>query len=280
MEKCLNPGESCPSIIVTPPATRQLFLAEESPREELDTSVTRISFKSKRHFHFTGEYSMLHAVHFAPPSLRARVFLCLVVGLTAISGTAWGGKYNSQLSPGDKSPSFSELEGTDGKKHSLAELEDAEVVVLFFTCNSCPYAVDVEDRVLELAKSPAVTAGKCALVAIGSNTIEADSLEAMKKKAQEKGFPFLYLYDSTQQVAKSFGASRTPEFFVFDKERKLVYQGAFDDSPDGKMVKAKYVEQAVTDTLGGKTPVVQETIPVGCAVRYLKMRGGKGAAKK
>lgn len=197
----------------------------------------------------------------------------------AFYSTASAGKFNSVLSPGDKAPDFSELEGVDGKKHSLQEVADFDAVVIVFTCNSCPYAVDLEDRLIQLAKVFGASGKKCAVIAIGSNTIPADSLEAMTVKAKEKGFPFWYLYDATQKVAKDFGATRTPEVFVLNKERKLVYQGMFDNSPDGKNVTTKYVEQAVNDTLAGKIPATQETAPVGCLIRFAKNRGDRGKAK-
>lgn len=207
-------------------------------------------------------------------SFRTYFFSVLaVIGALGIPVSAMAGKFNPVLSPGDSAPAFAGLEGVDGKKHSLEDFSKAEVIVLAFTCNSCPYAVDLEDRLIALSKEFETTPDKCVLVAIGSNTIPADALEAMTQKAKEKKFPFVYLHDASQKVAKDFGATRTPEIFVFNKERKLVYQGMFDDSPDGKKVTISYVKQAVTETLAGKTPAVQETAPVGCLIRFAKTRG-------
>ncbi|MGV3609192.1 MAG: thioredoxin family protein [Planctomycetaceae bacterium] len=195
-------------------------------------------------------------------------FLALGLPLSAMAG-----KFNTVLSPGDSAPAFAGLEGVDGKKYALEDFSKAEVIVLAFTCNSCPYAVDLEDRLIALSKEFEANPDKCVLVAIGSNTIPADALEAMTQKAKEKKFPFVYVHDASQKVAKEYGATRTPEVFVFNKERKLVYQGMFDDSPDGKKVTIPYVKQAVTDTLAGKSPTVQETAPVGCLIRFAKTRG-------
>ena len=88
---------------------------------------------------------------------------------------------------------------------------------------------------------------------------------------------FPYLLDPAQKIVKDFGAVRTPEFFVFNKDRKLVYQGNFDDSPEGKKITKHYVEDAVAAALAGKNPAVEETAPIGCMVRYVRMRP---AAKK
>jgi peroxiredoxin len=202
---------------------------------------------------------------------RATCLLSLA-WVVCLATIGWAGKYNQQLSIGDTAPGWKELEGTDGKKHALADLADKEVVVICFTCNTCPYAVDYEDRLIALAKRFAAEGNKCALVAINANKVKDDLLPAMEERAKAKGFNFPYLHDATQQVAKSFGATYTPEFVVLNKERKVVYLGAMDDSPDGKNVTKKYVEQAVAAALAGKRPDMTETPAVGCAVRYVRER--------
>ena len=198
----------------------------------------------------------------------------LAVLLTAcLAAAAFGGKYNKTLSIGDAAPDFNNLEGVDGKTHSLADLKDKEVVVLCFTCNTCPYAVDYEDRLIALAKKFESEGGKAALVAINPNLVKDDLLPTMQERAKKKGFNFPYLHDaSKQQVAKSYGATYTPEFVVLNKERKVAYLGAMDDSPDGKKVTKKYVEDAVAAALAGKSPAVTETPAVGCAVRWVRER--------
>jgi peroxiredoxin len=190
----------------------------------------------------------------------------------AVATVSWGGKYNKQLNIGDPAPEWKGLEGTDGQKHSLADLAGKEVVVVCFTCNTCPYAVDCEDRLIALAKKFAAEGNKCSLVAINANKVKDDLLPAMQERAQRKGFNFPYLHDETQQTAKSYGATFTPEFVVLNKDRKVVYLGAMDDSPDGKKITKRYVEDAVAAALIGKLPEVTETPAVGCAVRYVKDR--------
>jgi peroxiredoxin len=196
----------------------------------------------------------------------------LLLALIASAGTASAGQFNKTLNIGDRAPDWSNLEGTDGKKHSLADFADNDVVVICFTCNTCPYAVDYEDRLVALSKKFATEGGRCALVAINANKVKDDLLPAMEERAKAKGFNFPYLHDETQQVARSYGATFTPEFVVLNKDRKVVYLGAMDDSPDGKNVTKRYVENAINAALAGKLAQTAETPAVGCAVRYVKDR--------
>ena len=189
-----------------------------------------------------------------------------------LAAAALAGTYNKQLSIGDAAPDWKDLVGTDGQKHSLTEFQDKDVLVLCFTCNTCPYAVDYEDRLIELAKKFDVEGNRFALVAINANQVKDDLLPAMQERAKAKGFNFPYLHDETQQVARSYGAMFTPEFIVLNKDRKVVYLGAMDDSPDGKKITKRYVEDAVAAALAGKSPPVAESPAVGCAVRYVRER--------
>jgi peroxiredoxin len=111
-----------------------------------------------------------------------------------------------------------------------------------------------------------------AVVAINSNKIEADLMPAMKKRAEEKSFQFAYLFDEAQQVAKQFGAVRTPEFFVLNKERRIVYMGALDDNTKAESVTKKYLESAIDALTASKPIAVAETAPVGCLIRVERRR--------
>jgi len=195
----------------------------------------------------------------------------LMVCVVSVS-TAWGGKYNAVLSIGDPAPAWKDLEGVDGKRHSLADLADKEVVVVVFTCNSCPVATDYEDRILAFSKKFSGRSGKVALVAINVNTIAEDRLPKMKERAQAKEFDFPYLFDESQQIGKAFGAAFTPEFFVLDKERRVVYMGGMDDSSNVATVKNHYLMPAVEAVLAGEQPATAETTAIGCRVRYAKER--------
>ncbi len=199
--------------------------------------------------------------------------LFLLCGLWGSSpATAVAGKYNAVLNIGDKAPVWTDLEGVDGKRHALADLADKEVVVVVFTCNSCPVATDYEDRILAFSKKYAGKDGKVGLVAINVNTVAEDRLPKMKERAEMKGFDFPYLHDDSQRIGKEFGAAFTPEFFVLDKQRQVVYMGGMDDSSNVDTVKTNYLEPAVVAALAGGRPAMTEAPAIGCRVRYARQR--------
>jgi peroxiredoxin len=189
----------------------------------------------------------------------------LVFGLLFVPG-AMAGKYNAKLRIGDPAPVFKELEGVDGKRYSLDDFKNKDVVVLVITCNHCPVATDYEERIVAFARKYAGPESKLALVAISVSKEEDDSLPKMKARAKQKGFAFPYLIDPTQKIGRELGATVTPEFFVLNKERKVVFMGAMDDDPDEP--KVKYLEPAVDALLKGETPKLAESRPHGCAVQY------------
>jgi len=200
-----------------------------------------------------------------------RLFSLLALPLLALSSSAVAGpgKYNKVLAPGDKAPAWENLEGTDGKKHSLADLKDKEVIVVVFTCNGCPVAKDYEDRIIAFASKYAAPDSKVAFVAINVNTGKEDALPAMKVRAEKKKFGFTYLYDPTQEIARKYGAMFTPEFFVLDKNRTLMYSGAMDDKSPPVEPKSFHLELAVTAVLAGKKPDTTETAAAnGCRIKY------------
>jgi peroxiredoxin len=192
--------------------------------------------------------------------------------LIACSATASAGKYNAVLNIGDAAPAWKDLPGVDGKSHSLADLTGKDVVVVVFTCNSCPVATDYEDRIIAFSKKYAGPAGKVGLVAVCVNTVAEDKLPKLKERAEAKGFDFPYLYDESQAIGKAFGAAFTPEFFVLDKDRKVVFMGGMDDSSSVDMVKNHYLEPAVQAALAGKSVEVAEVPAIGCRVRYARQR--------
>lgn len=197
-----------------------------------------------------------------------RIGWASLLSLTALCAHA--GEFNEVLSIGDKAPAWKDLPGTDGKTHSLADLQAADVVVVVFTCTSCPTATDYEDRIQALTRKYA--SDHVAVVAICVNRVEADQLPALTKRAGEKKFAFPYLYDESQKIAKDYGAIFTPEFFVLNKDRKVVYMGAMDDATDPASVKIRYVEEAIAAARKGESPATTETIARGCRVRYARER--------
>ncbi len=205
-----------------------------------------------------------------------RMLLCPILFLVVTSAILDAGQFNEKLDIGEKAPAWKDLVGVDGVTHSLADLDDHDVVIVVFTCNSCPYAVDVEDRLIELDREYSEKGVQ--VVAINVNRVDEDLLPAMKEKAETKGFKFPYLYDESQKIAREFGAVYTPEFYVLNRSREVVYMGAMDDSPAGDKVTTRYVALAVDAALTGGEPEVTETPPVGCGVRYVRERRSRRSA--
>lgn len=165
-------------------------------------------------------------------------------------------------------PSFS-LPGVDGRDHSLDDYGVASSLVLVQSCNHCPYVQAWEGRLIAIQQEYAERDVR--IVAISSNDVAShpeDSFEQMQVRARKQGFNFDYLYDESQSVARALGSERTPEVFVFDGGRRLVYHGAIDDSRDETAVTAHYLRDALDAVLAGTVPVVADTPPVGCTVKW------------
>lgn len=174
----------------------------------------------------------------------------------------------STLSLGSKVPDFN-LEATDGNNCSLAAFKGKEAFVVVFSCNHCPYVQAYEDRIKQIQQD---YSEKVQVIAINSNDevkYPDDSFEEMKKRDALKGFNFPYLRDADQSVAKAFGATHTPEVFLFDSEQKLVFHGKVDDNwQDEKSVRSKYLRNAIDELLAGKTISVPETFTIGCTIKW------------
>jgi peroxiredoxin len=173
------------------------------------------------------------------------------------------------LELGQTAPTFS-LPATDGKTYSLDDFKDAKTLVVFFTCNHCPYVTgsdEVTRKTVETFASQGVTF--VGINANSANTNPTDSFENMVKRMNEHRFPWLYLHDATQDVARAYGALRTPHFFVFDDKRKLVYTGRGVDSPkDTSKMTVNNLEAALRDHLAGKPVAEPLTNPIGCNVKW------------
>ena len=204
--------------------------------------------------------------------MTIRFSLLIGFALFATSATAVAGEFNEVLNIGDAAPSWSNLPGTDGKSHSLADYKEKAAVVLIFTCASCPTAVDYEDRLNELAKRFGGANGQVAFVAVCVNRVKGDLLIDLTERAKQRQFAFDYVHDESQKIAKDYGAVFTPEFYVLGRDRKLVYMGAFDDKTDAALVQQRHVEAAITAVLKNESPAVKETAPRGCRVRYARER--------
>lgn len=204
--------------------------------------------------------------------MRLKIAGCLLSGLLVLNAACGAGEYNEVLSIGDAAPVWTDLPGTDGKKHSLSDYKSKDLLVLIFTCASCPTAVDYEARINDLARRYGGEQGKVAVVAVCVNRVKGDTLEDLTERAKKQEFAFDYLHDETQKIAKDYGAIFTPEFYVLNKDRKLVYMGALDDYSDATKVQKHFVEDAIVATLKGEAPAVKEVIARGCRVRYARER--------
>ncbi len=173
------------------------------------------------------------------------------------------------LALGQHAPDF-ELPATDGKTYSLADFADAKVLVVFFTCNHCPYVLG-SDEVTRKTVEKFMPQG-VRFIGINANSINTrpkDSFAHMVERMETNKFPWVYARDESQQVALAYGALRTPHFFVFDAERKLVYTGRGVDNPkDTSMMTVNDLDNALTEHLAGKPISVPLTNPLGCNVKW------------
>ncbi|MFM7768708.1 MAG: thioredoxin family protein [Bacteroidota bacterium] len=174
---------------------------------------------------------------------------------------------------GDQAPDFN-LKSTDGKQVSLSGLQGNKGAVVIFTCNHCPFSIAYEDRIIELHKK--FSSLGYPVVAINSNDakrVPEESFKHMKKKVKEKSFPFVYLQDESQEIAKAYGATRTPHVFIVQKETDgsyaLRYIGAIDNNADDPTAAdKKYVESAVNELLLGNTVSLTNTKAIGCSIKW------------
>jgi peroxiredoxin len=177
----------------------------------------------------------------------------------------------SKMTPlGAKAPDFS-LPDISGKMVSLDDFKNAKALLVIFMCNHCPFVKHVLNKLVELVKE--YQAKGVAVVGINSNDISSypeDSPDMMEAVAKEKGFTFDYLFDETQEVAKAYHAACTPDFFLFDKNRKLVYRGQLDDSRPGNNipVTGKDLTTAIDAALSGKDIDSRQKPSMGCNIKW------------
>ena len=173
------------------------------------------------------------------------------------------------LKLGASAPDFA-LPATDGCTYRLADFRDADVLVIFFTCNHCPYVTGSDEVTRRTAD--AVRARGVRFVGINSNskqTYAEDSFEHMVQRMQTQRFPWVYLHDESQDVARAYGALRTPHFYVFDRPRRLIYTGRGVDNPrDSSLIKTNDLARALDEHLAGQPVSVPLTNPVGCNVKW------------
>ena len=192
------------------------------------------------------------------------IFTFMAVSLTlALAGTTGPG-----LEVGDKAPDF-KLQSVDGSWVSLKDYKDAKGYIVIFTCNTCPYSVLYEDRIIELHNEFADKGYP--VIAINPNDPSVkpgDGYEEMKTRSQEKNFPFHYVFDSKQEVFPAYGASRTPHVYLLDDEMVVQYIGAIDDNAkDASSASVNYVSSAISAMEEGSKPDPNFTKAIGCTIK-------------
>jgi peroxiredoxin len=197
-------------------------------------------------------------------------FLLLAVAGVFMAATS---SVDFGLKVGDKAPDF-KLKNIDGKYYSLEDVKDAngekpKGYIVTFTCNTCPYAVMYEDRLVELHNAMAPKGYPVVAIMPNDTDIKpGDDLAAMSKRAEDKGFDFLYLIDEKQEVFPAYGASRTPEIYLLDSDMVVRYTGAIDDNAHvASAVKTNYVMDAVASLEAGKSPDPAKTKAIGCSIK-------------
>ena len=172
------------------------------------------------------------------------------------------------LEIGKSAPGFS-LPATDGKTYSLTDFKE-EILVIFFTCNHCPYVIGSDE--VTRASAGRFAGRGVKFVGINSNsanTYEVDDFPHMVRRMEEHRFPWVYLHDESQEVALAYGALRTPHFYVFNGERELVYTGRAVDQPrDASLITVNDLDRALEEVLAGKEVSIPVTNPIGCNVKW------------
>jgi len=196
------------------------------------------------------------------PLLAIPVLFCLAVSSAAAGGPL---PIGAGIPMADVA-----MKNVDGKELNLKSIVQPAGTLVVFTCNHCPFVKRWESRIIELGNSYA--AQGIGVVAINANDPKAypdDSFEAMQVRAKEKGMEFPYVVDATSNVARAFGATKTPEAFLFDKNGKLVYHGAIDDnSEEPSKVENAYLKLALAAVLAGAEVPVKETKSIGCGIKF------------
>ena len=196
--------------------------------------------------------------------------LLRIIALTIITAGATNLNAQNGYKIGDTATDFN-LKGTDGKMHTLAEIEDAKGYVVIFTCNHCPFSKMYEDRIIALQKK--YQPKGYSVIAINPNDPKvnpADSYEKMIVRAKEKKFNFWYLFDDGQEIFPQYGATKTPHVFLLDKNKVVQYIGAIDDnSRNEKAVEEKFLENAINALDKGEKINPATTKAIGCSIKSI-----------
>ncbi len=178
---------------------------------------------------------------------------------------------STMVALGTKAPAFNLADVVSGKKISLDTFSKNKILLVMFICRHCPYVQHIKEELARLGKDYATK--DAGIVAISSNdavNYPEDAPESLKEMAQELGFTFPFCYDETQEVARAYGAVCTPDFFLYDKDRKLIYRGQLDDSRpgNGKPVTGRDLREALDSALAGRSIPASQKPSVGCNIKW------------
>ncbi len=198
-----------------------------------------------------------------------KIHALLIAGLGTSFIAAAGPVGAEGLKLGEKAPLAAvKMKNVDGREISIADAAGEKGTLVVFSCNHCPYVKAWESRLVEIGNSyPEKGVGVIVINPNDPSAYATDSFDAMKAQARGKGYQFPYVVDATSDVARAFGATRTPEAFLFDQGGKLVYHGAIDDDADAKKVTKNYLRDALDALIHGKEIAVAETKFVGCGIK-------------
>lgn len=194
-----------------------------------------------------------------------------VAGLMMLAVTAGAQEAPRALAIGKTAPMADvKMAGVDGASLSIADVKGAKGTMVIFTCNSCPWVKAWESRIAELGNTFAKQG--IGVIAINPNdpgVKSDDDMPSMKERAEALGLEFAYVVDASSDVARAFGATKTPEVFLFDRKGKLVYHGAIDDNAkEPEKVSARWLNDALVATAGGKAVAVKQTKSLGCSIKF------------
>jgi peroxiredoxin len=208
------------------------------------------------------------------------ISLCLALStitLLGASGAASADDASKPLGLGAKAPlastKLANATETGGKEVSIEKVTGKKGTLVVFTCNQCPYAKAWEERIVELGNTYSKKGVGVLLVNSNNPGVSSkDAPELTKARAKERGMQFAYALDTQSQLARAFGATKTPESFLFDKDGKLIYHGTIDDNhEDASKVQKRYLKDALEAVTAGKAPAVQETKSLGCTIKFPKV---------
>jgi peroxiredoxin len=187
--------------------------------------------------------------------------------------------YGDPLQIGSTMPKADlKMKDISGKEVAMKDAKKANGVLVMFSCNTCPYVVKNQERTLAISKF--ATENKVGVIILNSNEAlraDDDSYASMQTYAKDQGYAWNYVVDKSHEIADAFGANRTPECFLFDKNLKLVYHGAIDNSPaDAAAITRVHLQEAINEMVGGKEVSIKESKSVGCTIKRMKKSEGGG----